>query len=379
MRAARNRRKEAGRQEKQVRAGELGQDNSRLERQIKRAERAAEKGNPVAKKLLELSKDADHNGKIGPQSFREAKVLLREEKRGNLKDVARGPRGTDGVELGGKGQTWDIKSPISGMKPADGGYSDNHIKKLVDEKLAGNTKVILDKDRLNPGDRAKLDKLVKEMGPQWEGKVRTYTTRPEAAPSPEKANPATPPEKVGPPTSTPPDAPARPVAAPDAPEKAPAVPDTPASSRLAALDRGLNRVAVGGGLLQTAAGLQQLSEAQNAGQVVQGATNVGAGTANTGSGLAGLRGAQKLAGRLGAAGAFIDGAGDLYRGVTTGDKEALALGGIKGAAGALMLVPGGQLAGGALLVGTAIYENREWLGRQMGNAWGAVSGWWRGN
>jgi hypothetical protein len=44
-----------------------------------------------------------------------------------------------------------------------------------------------------------------------------------------------------------------------------------------------------------------------------------------------------------------------------------------------MLVPGGQLAGGALLVGTAIYENREWLGRQMGNAWGAVSGWWRGN
>ncbi|MBS2033962.1 hypothetical protein JST97_03190 [bacterium] len=163
--------------QKAAREAELEKLRQDQFRQIETAKTLADKGNPTAKKLLDLARDADKQGEIGPVSFREAKVLLREEMRGNLKEVARGPKKTDGVELGGKGQTWDIKSPVSG--PVDGAYTDQHMVNLVEKKLKDNTYVIIDKDRLNAADRAAVEALVEKMGPQWAGKVRTYTTRSE--------------------------------------------------------------------------------------------------------------------------------------------------------------------------------------------------------
>lgn len=140
---------------------------------------------------------------------------------------------------------------------------------------------------------------------------------------------------------------------------------------------GLGALGVGLGGYQTYHGLHTLANANNADQVVAGAANTTGGAANTASGVAALRGAGALASRLGGVGGVIDGASDLYRGVRTGDREALALGGIKAAAGAAMFFPGiGTAVGGAVLLGAAAYQNREWLGNQLGRGWSAVRGLW---
>jgi hypothetical protein len=123
------------------------------------------------------------------------------------------------------------------------------------------------------------------------------------------------------------------------------------------------------------AGIDTLFAAKHMPDYLRGAAELGASGINLAAKAAKMQGAVRLATGLGAAGIFLDGGNDLLRGVLEKDMEALALAGLKGGAGALLLVPGGGLASGGIMLGATALENREWLARQVGQGWQQVSQW----
>jgi hypothetical protein len=125
--------------------------------------------------------------------------------------------------------------------------------------------------------------------------------------------------------------------------------------------RGMAKVSIAGGAYQIVSGLQNSDR-------VSGGLDVAAGVSNLGSGATALQGAGKLAGRLGGVGAGFDGIKDVYQGYQSGNTEKMIVGGLKTAAGGLMMANPllGTLAYGGLLA----YENREAIGN-------FVSGWFK--
>ena len=125
------------------------------------------------------------------------------------------------------------------------------------------------------------------------------------------------------------------------------------------------------------AGVDSLLTAKNPGDFLKAAAELGGSGIGLASKAAKFQGAARLATGLGVAGIWIDGSIDLVRGVHEKDPEALALAGLKGAAGALLLVPGGAMASGGVMLGATALENREWLAEQIGNGWNEVSKLWQ--
>ncbi|MNS37609.1 hypothetical protein D3C72_698310 [compost metagenome] len=143
-----------------------------------------------------------------------------------------------------------------------------------------------------------------------------------------------------------------------------------------------------GGLTDGAIGMQRGVGQMLEGNVLEGAATAGRGAldaAASGSYMASVipSGSQALqtfgraAGPLGAAAGAVAGGVQVYNAINTDppDVEAAVLGGAKAAGSAmLMLPPPGNVAGGAVLVGAALYENREAIGNFAVSAGTAVAG-----
>lgn len=170
--------------------------------------------------------------------------------------------------------------------------------------------------------------------------------------------------------------PLRPSGAAAAGEEGAAVAETAgAASKLGtALRVGGGVVGVAGGGLQVLHGADELAH----GQVVDGGADVTAGTANVVAGGAMLAGATTLAAGAGGVGAVIDGGRDLIQGIRSGDTERTAVGGVKTAAGAMMIAGAATgnpvlAVGGALVYGGAVvYQNREAIGQAISSGAEAV-------
>ncbi|MGE0493493.1 MAG: hypothetical protein AB7S38_30065 [Vulcanimicrobiota bacterium] len=143
------------------------------------------------------------------------------------------------------------------------------------------------------------------------------------------------------------------------------------AGRLATVARyGGGALAVGGGGIQMAVGVSELAD----GKIVDGSADLTAGAANTTSGVALLAGAGTLAAGAGGVGAVIDGGRDVINGIREGDGEKITVGGVKTAAGAMMIAgaatanPILMVGGAATYVGATVYQHREAIGNAISSA-----------
>jgi hypothetical protein len=118
----------------------------------------------------ELARDADHGGKITPNSLEERTVALELEQAGKLaRPIRRGPRQTDYIDA--NKQTWDVKSYHSGVRPRFN--IDKAIESLRKEINKGN-RIMLNTSHLSPRDAAALREAVKLKG--WDEKVLWWSS-----------------------------------------------------------------------------------------------------------------------------------------------------------------------------------------------------------
>jgi hypothetical protein len=144
-------------------------------------------------------------------------------------------------------------------------------------------------------------------------------------------------------------------------------------------------LAIGGGAVQTAQGIDELRH----GQTLDGAADTGGGVLNVAGGAALLAGgtAATVAAPLALGGAAaLDGGRELIHGIQSGNAEQIGVGSAKTLGGSLMMAGGVTaatglgapvgaalfVAGGVMYAGASIYENREAIGHAIGSAASAV-------
>ena len=144
------------------------------------------------------------------------------------------------------------------------------------------------------------------------------------------------------------------------------------SLRTGGLMTGMADVSVRGlGVLDVWNGPQDIrrgiADFQN-GDPAMGTLNTAHGTAQIASGAASVAGRVALGTATGGALAIVDGARDIYVGVSTGDTERTVVGAVKSSAGTAMVAglatanPVLVVGGGAAYIGAVVYENREAIG-----------------
>ncbi|RJO69821.1 hypothetical protein D5S18_28390 [Nocardia panacis] len=141
-------------------------------------------GNPeFDKRIEELAKDPAKNGKISPQSRREAAVGLSAERDGLIPGpITRAQPGPNNEDMGefvdADGSRWDVKSspdvrpsyrPGAGT-PLPNPQSEQDFVTMVESSLNHGEGVLLDPDGMTPGRLAQVQSLV-HANPQWQGKV----------------------------------------------------------------------------------------------------------------------------------------------------------------------------------------------------------------
>jgi ppGpp synthetase/RelA/SpoT-type nucleotidyltranferase len=142
--------------------------------------------------------------------------------------------------------------------------------------------------------------------------------------------------------------------------------------------KGLGVLGLAGGTLQTANGINTLS---NGGDRIEGSADVGAGSTAVVSSVALMGGRMMLGTTTGGAAAIIDGARDVYVGVRDGSVEKTAVGTIKAGAGTAMIAGIATanpilIAGGAVAYcGAAVYESRDAIASAAKGAWNWATSW----
>ncbi|MFI2284001.1 hypothetical protein [Nocardia beijingensis] len=137
------------------------------------------------KRVEELARDPAKNGKVSPQSRREAEVGLANENAGKVGPLERAPLGPNGEDQGEfldrtTNTRWDVKSSpdvipdyrpaeVAG-KPIPNPQTDQEFIDMIEDSLADGEGVMIDESGMTPARRAHLKELV-ENNPQWQGKV----------------------------------------------------------------------------------------------------------------------------------------------------------------------------------------------------------------
>lgn len=125
------------------------------------------------KRLTELGKDPDHNGKVTNGSPREAEVALGLEEAGALTPPVVRPLGSgEGDFIDGDGQSWDVKG-FQTRPGQKGDYDLGSAEKSIGRQIIEGRSVILDTKLLSEADKASLVALVRSR-PDWAGKVLVY-------------------------------------------------------------------------------------------------------------------------------------------------------------------------------------------------------------
>lgn len=138
-----------------------------------------------AKRVEELAQDPAKNGKVSPQSRREAEVGLTNENAGRVGPLERAQPGPNGEDTGEfvdteSGIHWDVKSSpdvIPDYRPADvagkqipNPQTDNEFVEMIEDSLADGEGVMIDQSGMTEARKAHLRQLV-ESHPEWQGKV----------------------------------------------------------------------------------------------------------------------------------------------------------------------------------------------------------------
>ncbi len=138
-----------------------------------------------AKRVEELAQDPAKNGKVSPQSRREAEVGLTNENAGRVGPLERAQPGPNGEDTGEfvdteSGIHWDVKSSpdvIPDYRPADvagkpipNPQTDDQFVEMIEDSLADGEGVMIDQSGMTEARIAHLRQLV-ESHPEWQGKV----------------------------------------------------------------------------------------------------------------------------------------------------------------------------------------------------------------
>ncbi|WP_280398675.1 hypothetical protein [Nocardia carnea] len=138
-----------------------------------------------AKRVEELAQDPAKNGKVSPQSRREAEVGLSNENAGRVGPLERAHPGPNGEDTGefvdtDSGIHWDVKSSpdvIPDYRPADvagkpipNPQTDDEFIEMIEDSLADGEGVMIDQSGMTEARKARLRQLV-ESHPEWQGKV----------------------------------------------------------------------------------------------------------------------------------------------------------------------------------------------------------------
>ncbi|MQY26760.1 hypothetical protein [Nocardia aurantia] len=136
-------------------------------------------------RVEELAKDPAKNGKISPQSRREAEVGLANENAGRVGPLERAPLGPHGEDQGEFIDTetnlrWDVKSspdvipdyrpPQVAGNPISNPQSDQEFIDMVNDSIASGEGVMIDESGMTADRKARLQEIVAN-NPQWQGKV----------------------------------------------------------------------------------------------------------------------------------------------------------------------------------------------------------------
>ncbi|WP_280441001.1 hypothetical protein [Nocardia brasiliensis] len=137
------------------------------------------------KRVEELAQDPAKNGKVNPQSKREAEVGLGLENSGAVEGpITRAPLGANGEDQGefidASGKRWDVKSSpdvIPDYRPAQvagnpipNPQTDQEFTEMIEDSIADGEGVMIDQSGMTPARIARLKQLV-ESHPEWQGKV----------------------------------------------------------------------------------------------------------------------------------------------------------------------------------------------------------------
>ncbi|MBH0778840.1 hypothetical protein [Nocardia bovistercoris] len=137
------------------------------------------------RRVQELAADPAKNGKVSPQSEREAEVGLALENAGRVGPLERAPLGANGEDQGEfidtkTGQRWDVKSspdvipdyrPASvAGQPIQNPQSEQDFIDMIEDSLADGESVMIDQSGMTPARIAQLKQVVAN-NPQWQGKV----------------------------------------------------------------------------------------------------------------------------------------------------------------------------------------------------------------
>ncbi|WP_109523154.1 MULTISPECIES: hypothetical protein [Nocardia] len=137
------------------------------------------------KRVEELAQDPAKNGKVSPQSTREAEVGLANENAGLVGPLERAPLGPNGEDQGefidkNSNTRWDVKSSpdvIPDYRPAEvagkpiaNPQTDEQFIEMIEDSLADGEGVMIDESGMTPARKAHLQELV-QNNPQWQGKV----------------------------------------------------------------------------------------------------------------------------------------------------------------------------------------------------------------
>ncbi|WP_459547623.1 hypothetical protein [Nocardia sp. X0981] len=137
------------------------------------------------KRVEELAADPAKNGKVSPQSRREAEVGLAHENAGRVGPLERaqpGPNGEDTGEFVDKNTNthWDVKSSpdvIPDYRPADvagkpipNPQTDDEFVDMIEESLESGENVMIDQSGMSSARITRLKEIVQNH-PEWQGKV----------------------------------------------------------------------------------------------------------------------------------------------------------------------------------------------------------------
>ncbi|WP_019928522.1 hypothetical protein [Nocardia sp. BMG111209] len=136
-------------------------------------------------RVEELAKDPAKNGKVSPQSRREAEVGLANENAGRVGPLERAPLGTHGEDQGEFIDTetnlrWDVKSspdvipdyrpPQVAGNPISSPQSDQEFVDMINDSIASGEGVMIDESGMTAARKARLQEIVAN-NTQWQGKV----------------------------------------------------------------------------------------------------------------------------------------------------------------------------------------------------------------
>ncbi|WP_433523023.1 hypothetical protein ACQPZ2_39325 [Nocardia pseudovaccinii] len=136
-------------------------------------------------RVEELAKDPAKNGKVSPQSRREAEVGLANENAGRVGPLERAPLGPNGEDQGefidrNTNAHWDVKSSpdvIPDYRPAEVAgkpianvQTDQEFIDMIQDSLDDGEGVMIDESGMTAERKARLQELVAN-NPKWQGKV----------------------------------------------------------------------------------------------------------------------------------------------------------------------------------------------------------------